>query len=1461
MPHINRIRVNNVRYNFGTQFYDDFVMRFDGRNALYDLANGGGKSVLMLLLFQNLIPNCSLDDKQPIEKLFRTDQGSNVIHSLVEWQLDDRFVFDGYRYMLTGFCARKAREELKDTAAIEYFNYVIFYRNYNENDLVHLPLTEGKTRVTYTGLRSYLRELGRRDMRLEVKVFERKGEYQRFIRNYGLYESHWEILRGINRTEGHVRTWFETHYRTTRKVIEDLLIEDIIAPTYTANVSDSADMADTLLSIREQLVDLAKRKEQMRYYDRQMDILESFSQRVGSLAGIYAQKQATEEDMLRLYNSAREQYRHCMNDLNYREKEKALAIRRIKEIEKKIAAARIMASEERCTQASENIRLMEAKLKEAKDAREKLQSDIAIAESMEDLAEAKLFLQEAKALEIEAENDGADPMEIRKKLRELAGIRYAMIKAEKEENQARIDALETQISELSGQISHHEEAARKAIGDLAVADSQCENAGRAYEAHKARWQEISKDVTAEQALQVKAYLAEAMKSSETLALSLAETERLKEQLTDKIAENEKKQSEMSAQRMLLTADNDRLAAFFEAYEKAQEKLEKLKQIYRAADASHLAQILDEQLHKVIRDLEKKQELQQKLSKRLEACLNGDSIVSEACEQVMTYIRRCFDARCIHGAQYLSELDKDTQAVLMSKMPYLTAAVLTDGDIELIGKDQGLYQMDLDGAMVPVISLAEVMSTDAEHMSEGVVFVSDGHLYHRDDEAREALLRELEKKIEDGKKEICRVRDREEIIEADRKWLYGYMEVYEASLMKNEAVRQNNLDVLEQIAQAEKTVVDTLERSRESRRDCDTRLASGQKKQQTLAEDIERMKALAAEEDAVDQAAMSVQKEKRAAQEARRLKEFYDQKLNEAKMLQQSCIKQHQQAVALRDETDKEWQQLYAPYYMREAKDDTVIEIWDREKLHTEFMGLKAAAEKHLGDATAKKQLAEGKRQMAEALYKNIRKRGFDPEELARQAADTILADKAQLMQMTQTAEELAQQIAADEQSIREVMLAKERMEGSLSFERQNAQETYGVLGEVEITGGDYEGYIALEKEALAGQRLKADEEEKNIQNAMRYVRIAEETQKDIERMMEAEQIIVGRITESLPAGTDLKDAGIKIRKTYAQMKQTLISRREVYLEDRQKAVESLTLLEAVELASTLKGVAMPQTAVEAEQLMMNLADTAKIIRLEKERIAGAIHDMEQIKGNFEKQCLQRCASIKAELERFPMYSKINMDGKQVPMIRLRIPYVPEAQYEERMAAYIDDIVASTDHLATQEERADHIHRQLSMKRLFSVIVEDMNMIRLNLYKRERIREQSRYLRYEEAVGSTGQSQGIYIQFLIGVINYIAMVTSGGEDGSSMKKVIFIDNPFGAARDVYIWQPIFELLKANQVQLIVPTRGATPAITGMFDINYILGQRMIDRVQQTVVVDYNSRVEVDQMSFEPIEFEQQVFDFV
>ena len=180
MPSINRIRVNNVKYNFGTQAYDDFTMRLYGQNTLYDLANGGGKSVLMLLLMQCMIPNCTLDEKQPLEKLFRENCGNTTIHSLIEWKLDPPDVKDGMRYMTTGFCARKARDrsedENREVASVEYFNYCIFYQEYNRYDIVNLPLSEGDERMTFQALKNYLHDLARRENRVEVFIFDRKGE-------------------------------------------------------------------------------------------------------------------------------------------------------------------------------------------------------------------------------------------------------------------------------------------------------------------------------------------------------------------------------------------------------------------------------------------------------------------------------------------------------------------------------------------------------------------------------------------------------------------------------------------------------------------------------------------------------------------------------------------------------------------------------------------------------------------------------------------------------------------------------------------------------------------------------------------------------------------------------------------------------------------------------------------------------------------------------------------------------------------------------------------------------------------------------------------------------------------------------------------------------------------------------------------------------------------------------------
>ena len=422
MPQINRIRVNNVKYNFGTQYYDDFMMRFSGKNTLYDLANGGGKSLLMLLLMQNMIPNCTLDDKQPIEKLFRGDSGNTTIHSLIEWNLDPCYRKDNYKYMLTGFCARKARNtsseqpavsdgydtdgtgtsqassvsaasqavSANDQASVEYFNYVIFYREFGDNDIRNLPLSKDGKKVTYQELKDYLRDLEKKDFGVSVKIFDRKGDYRNFISGYGIYESEWEIVRGINKTEGHVRTYFETNYRTSRKVVEDLLIEEIIQKSFhniTGNGNDDDRMARTLLDIKDKLVELSRKHAIMDEYDMQIQAIDEFAQGLSDFESIYRNKNENSARLVRMLAAARKK----SDETAAEEQSAAEAIERIQiETDREhrlIDTAEIIEQKNSMKEVGELLRQSEQERSSAVQASESLRLELTLKECIADYRE------------------------------------------------------------------------------------------------------------------------------------------------------------------------------------------------------------------------------------------------------------------------------------------------------------------------------------------------------------------------------------------------------------------------------------------------------------------------------------------------------------------------------------------------------------------------------------------------------------------------------------------------------------------------------------------------------------------------------------------------------------------------------------------------------------------------------------------------------------------------------------------------------------------------------------------------------------------------------------------------------------------------------------------------------------------------------------------------------------------
>ena len=1471
MPHIHRIRVNNVKYNFGTQYYDDFIMRFDGKNALYDLANGGGKSVLMLLLFQNLIPNCTLDDKQPVEKLFRTNEGSTSIHSLIEWKLDECDIVDGYKYMLTGFCARKAKDDgddggKRDAASIDYFNYVIFYREYNDNDLVNLPLSKGREHMTYTGLRVYLKELEHKDYHLKIHIFDRKGAYQSFIAGYGLYESQWEIIRGINKTEGHVRTYFETNYKTTRKVVEDLLIEEIIQKAYAQKTDGGdEDMAGTLLSIQGRLLELSKKRQEILSYDRQAQMLESFSGRVLSLTKLYGEEDSFKYALVRGYHGLLEALKVKNRDASVYVKEQTLAEKRLFEIERKLDTVKVQKSREQLKNLENHTSKVEEQLNTLEGDYARASLALSEAESMRDFLEYEETAKNAGVVKEALNRSAGDPHGHLLELNRLSKAARKKIGQQAEDLHKKRDDIRLKSGKLESMLDEQSELLRQAQLSEAVADHHIASGSQE---EKQLVEEIS-----ELRHQVNALLVEgsekeirAYRAGEAGLLKRLDEDRekcsvLNDEMQSILLTLEQKRAELAND----THKKKEVADFFDAYQEHRSKAEGLLKVYGAPGYDGLKQSIYSRYKKAAQDLyEVSRRIQLLKDKKVQLQEKNPVLVSESVLSVMDYIRRSYNASCIAGADYLKEVPAEEKKVLLGNMPYLPFAVIVRTEFEKIAGDLTFRTMDFGAGQVVLVRYDAVLSGECLTDGSRIIFTGPDPLLYVDDTAAGLEVQKTEQLIAQCEARKNRLVDQEKTYQTDLDYVYHFMDTYYERRLELLADR----DAVEKEMTALKQEIKDLEKQLEADRAEEKRLCQeieGLKKEaDEMAKERSAIESMAVLNGKLDDVRNLLhrygQQKSQANQQILAMNEAIADTSAKSSMMKKQIEVLEGQLLNLK----KMWQTQFAAYYVENDDDGDDESEEQLSDIEVRFSALCQVYENENSDIEDKKKLLETYEKTLERLEYAIELRNMTIGELARKQRDGefVACDKDSIREIRERMENLSEQIQLQKAAAKDSLANTHKLTGSVENAVNVIEEKYGYYKEVDLKNMDYDVFIREYHTSLAEVKEKQQTLSESIVKNQKEIRALEDIKKDMERLMRSVSVTAAYTKDSDRNDENFYQKFAMLSEMYERLRKDEELKWAEFEKDKDKLVETLRLLKAYDLADEIRyQVSLPKTEDEARTLGDNISDTVKIIMLEKERIEKGIEDMQKIKENFESQCLQRCEDIRMELERLPKMSKITLGDEQIQMIGLKIPYVKQELYGQKMSDYIDRIVEKADEITDEGERLKYLKNKLAWKHLFSVIVTDMDQIRLSLYKREPIREQSRFLKYEEAVGSTGQSQGIYIQFLIAVINYISAIHSRSNDTSGLKKVIFIDNPFGAAKDIYIWEPIFALLKENNVQLIVPARGATPAITGKFDVNYVLGQKVVGTRQQTVVVDYHSSVDVASMEYRTIEYEQQVFDFV
>ena len=138
--------------------------------------------------------------------------------------------------------------------------------------------------------------------------------------------------------------------------------------------------------------------------------------------------------------------------------------------------------------------------------------------------------------------------------------------------------------------------------------------------------------------------------------------------------------------------------------------------------------------------------------------------------------------------------------------------------------------------------------------------------------------------------------------------------------------------------------------------------------------------------------------------------------------------------------------------------------------------------------------------------------------------------------------------------------------------------------------------------------------------------------------------------------------------------------------------ETLTGLGAGSFALQMKEqIPVPQSFEEADKTIKRLEEACVMIQMGRDQIEESLRDIEKIKSSFENQCLQRCNTIRMELDKFPKLSSIMIDEKLTQIVRLKIPYVREEQQQMQISNYLGQVIENLEKYETEQEKKKISH--------------------------------------------------------------------------------------------------------------------------------------------------------------------------
>lgn len=1455
MPHLSSIRLVNTYFNNATQFYDDFKMDLGGKDATYDLENGGGKSLLLLMILQTVLPKSYLRKEKPISLLFQGGK-DRTSHVVVEWILDEG---SQYKYILTGFCARKKKgtvdretnEEDENILAgdIEHLNWCVFYNDNKITSIKSAPLFREeagkKTYSSFDEIRKYIQQMKQKG--LPAEVFDGIEKYQRYISAHNLIPAEWNIIRGINSGENNIESYFRQN-ATSRKLIENQfvkIIEDVEALNRREQGNDESYLlADTLIEIRNRLDEYLRLKEHIEEFEKIKEYYNEFEKRNEDLLNRFTEYEAFKLQAVGIRNFIEAKLKELATEEIEILKKIEYSTASYKEgiILKKLLEAGLI--KYRIVKRNvENEKLEAAKnmmISEKQDLKNKYFELMAL-EGYGEYRKIKRKLYEAEQNLVTIKNDEDD---INYQYRNTGGkLKYLLIKELSEGNL---------IKDNHRDILEKLEENKKANQEILIVEEKRETAlNVVIEPLEEDEKQLSEKVNLLQSFFLEQGQMDALINPSDF---LNKTEKMLKQyetqhhLTlDRIELINDRKHSLQLEEVEISGD---IKQWIEAKKSDEKWLNtykvELKELETSASnfgKNNLEEYKEglelllhrENISKVEQEIEMGRLKQKKqLSEQRGYYVPNEEILSftEQLSKKCEYIKA--------GIDWIAETEISKREMLLEEMPFLPFSVIVDRkSFEKLKDDRIKLNFDSDYP-IPVVNV-ETIRNMKDPSKEGIFYFcsfADLILEHSE---YEQYMENINSKMHSITKDISERESRIQKLNVDLRKLIYFLENYSKDKIDKALDDVEKMDrEIKKLDNKKVEIYKEKEQLINEQNDSKKKVDELAQLIQGTSEKAEKLKDLIQSKEKLESIRKKISRDKKDREsirntiknirdEATKLEQKYQSTQNELKGIE---IKLH--------DLNKEKESLQS---FEEVENKGFP-----EEVRAQYQALLNIVSGRMEDESKlRDEIEEYNNNLSSLKNRILRDYERDLEQIENNDKDgimIILPTQDSIRKSKNEQEEVESKIIGIEEKIQTLNTQISKDEGKLEEILKEIPESEKADLLSYESEGRYEEEIKAAEQLIQSYKNETKELNKKLDQNKEYYGKLNIQAEYYNSFIKREGDINGHITLS-----EAKDFRI-FEDEYLNLKRIVMNLCEKWT-NRIKTVQEETMNFIIrEPLEQLGQIGQPMTAKECQRRRESFQEYIMNIIEQIEKISNDILQLENYQQDFTRRCIQRAELILGHLRKLETLSRIDVYGRRMNMIELKLQEFEDKEKQFRMKNHIDSIVREISESGMVDRK--RVASKLSTKELLAQIT-DMDKAVVRLYKVESIPENSKYYRWENAIGSEGQNNSLYFIFAACLISFIRML-SITNTSLKTKKVIIADNPFGATSAVYLWDPMFKIMKQNDIQLIAPGHRIPREITSRFGVSYLLNQDILQDGRMRVVVK-DVRVEGDKDLLRYIEPEQ------